>query len=303
VTNWRGVIRPFESADAEAVSDLLGALLPATLNTPESLRWRESHDPGRRSWVALEGDELVGFASSYVQVWTGEEGRYRIWVGVRDDRRRRGIGSALFERALENAHAASTYTTEVDDDAEGLAFAERRGFTRYDSEVMSRLDPARCQLEPNPPEGFRVVGLEEFRGREAELHQFYAAAGGIPPGADKRITVDLFRDYIFGNPMLDLQTSVLVVDSDGRVVSLAWLLVDHERRRAENEWTATLPALRGRRLARLSKVASIRLAAKRGIREIVTGNNPDNLPMRELNRRLGYEELFTRIDLERPAPS
>ncbi len=32
--------------------------------------------------------------------------------------------------------------------------------------------------------------------------------------------------------------------------------------------------------------------------EIVTGNDPDNLPMRELNRRLGYRELFLRRDLE-----
>jgi RimJ/RimL family protein N-acetyltransferase len=81
-------------------------------------------------------------------------------------------------------------------------------------------------------------------------------------------------------------------------VSLSWLLVDHERRRAENEWTATLPELRGRGLARLAKSATIRWAADRGLTEILTGNDPDNVPMRELNRRLGYVELFVRRDLE-----
>jgi len=300
VTNWRGVIRPFESTDAEPVSELLLTLMPVTVNTPESLRWRERRDPFRRSWVALDGEDVVGFATSYEQVWTTEEGRHRVWVGVKEDRRRRGVGSALFERALENAHPARTHTTEVDGDPDGLAFAEGRGFTRYDSEVMSRLDPARCRLEPKAHEGFRVVGLGEFGGREAELYEFYGAAGGIPPGAEKRITPDVFRSFIFGNPMLDVETSVLVVDDSGRVVSLAWLLVDHERKRAENEWTATLPEMRGRGLARLAKLDVIRRAAERGIREILTGNDSDNVPMRELNRRLGYEELFTRIDLARP---
>ncbi len=68
-----------------------------------------------------------------------------------------------------------------------------------------------------------------------------------------------------------------------------------------NEWTATLPDLRGRGLARLAKRTTIRWAADEGIIEIVTGNDPDNVPMRELNRRLGYRELFIRRDFERPA--
>ena len=62
-----------------------------------------------------------------------------------------------------------------------------------------------------------------------------------------------------------------------------------------------MPRLRGRGLARLAKLGTIRWAAEHGIAEIVTGNDADNLPMRELNRRLGYRELFLRRDLQRPA--
>jgi len=112
------------------------------------------------------------------------------------------------------------------------------------------------------------------------------------------VTLEEWREFILGNPLLDDEGSVVVLDAEDRVVSLSWLLVDHPRRRAENEWTATLPQLRGRGLARLAKVATIRWAAEHGLTEIVTGNDPDNLPMRELNRRLGYRELFLRRDLE-----
>jgi hypothetical protein len=63
------------------------------------------------------------------------------------------------------------------------------------------------------------------------------------------------RRFVLGNPLLDDDTSVVVLDAEERIVSLSWLLVDHVRRRAENEWTATLPSLRGR-LARLAKYRS-----------------------------------------------
>jgi hypothetical protein len=133
--------------------------------------------------------------------------------------------------------------------------------------------------------------------------RFLRKAGGIPAGdPENRVTLEEWRRFILGNPLLDDEASVVVVDTDGSIVSLAWLLVDDVRRRAENEWTATLPHLRGRGLALLAKLGTIRWAAANGVAEIVTGNDPENRPMRELNRRLGYRELFLRRDLERPAP-
>jgi hypothetical protein len=70
------------------------------------------------------------------------------------------------------------------------------------------------------------------------------------------VTREEWRRFILGNPLLDQQASVVVVDIDQRIVSLAWLLIDHDRRRAENEWTAALPELRGLGLARLAKLAT-----------------------------------------------
>ena len=292
-------IRVFEPEDAESVVSLLSTLTPAVVHSAASLRRRERIEPQRQSWVVVEDGEVVGFATSFLQIWTAEEGRMRVWAGVREDRRRQGVGSALWERALDHARQASKLTTEVDDDQAALEFAEHRGFTKYDSEVISRLDPVRCTLDPKPHEGFRALGLDELGDREQDLFEFYGAADGIPPGAP--ITLERFSSLILGNPTLDRPTSVVVLDEDDRIVSLSWLLVDRERARAENEWTATLPELRGRGLARLAKLDSTRRAAEAGIRVIFTGNAPGNAAMRELNRRLGYEELYVRQDLERTA--
>jgi GNAT superfamily N-acetyltransferase len=286
-----------------AVIELLGVLAPARVETAESLTWRQSSEPRRsrrRSWVALEDEEVVGFATAHFDWFAGEAGKGRLWIGVHAERRRRGIGSALWATSVEHLRGARKHTVEVDDDPDGLAFVEHRGFTQYDSEVISGLDPRESRLDEKPHEGYRVVPLREVREREHDLYEFYGAAGAMPPSdPENRVTFDEWRRFILGNPLLDQEGSVLVLDNEERIVSLAWLLVDRERRRAENEWTATLPRLRGRGLARLAKVATIRWAIDNGIGEIVTGNDPDNLPMRELNRRLGYQELFVRRDLER----
>jgi ribosomal protein S18 acetylase RimI-like enzyme len=299
------VIRPFRSADAEPAALLLAVLSPASVQTAESLRYRQASEPERarrQSWVAVEGEDLVGFGTAYFQWFGGEQGKGRIWVGVSEDRRRRGTGTALWGTAVAHLAGAEKLTVEVDDDPGALRFVEKRGFRQYDSEVISRLDPRRCTLAPNPHSGFRVFSLAQARHRERELFEFYGAAGGIPAGDPlNRVTLEEWRRFILANPLLDDETSVVVEDPEGRIVSLSWLLVDRRGRRAENEWTATLPQLRGRGLARLAKLASIGRGVEHGLTEILTGNDPDNSPMRELNRRLGYQELFVRRDFERGA--
>ena len=295
-------VRPFERGDAERAADLLFQLSPSSVQTADSLRRRQVSEPPRarrKSWVSLDGDELVGFATANFSWFGGEAGKGRIWVGVNPRHRRRGVGTELWETAVAHLGGAKRLTVEVDDDPAGLSFVDKRGFTQYDSEVISRLDPGEGKLETRQNEGFRIVPLGELRSRERELYELYGEAGGIPPGdPENRPTFEEWRDFILDNPLLDDEGSVLVLDAEDQIVSLSWLLVDHVRRRAENEWTATLPRFRGRGLARLAKAATIRWAAEHGLTEIVTGNDPDNLPMRELNRRLGYQELFLRRDLE-----
>jgi GNAT superfamily N-acetyltransferase len=298
------LLRAFEPADAEQVARLLDVLSPGSVQTAESLRHKQVSEPSRArraSWVVVEGREVIGFATACLHWFGGEAGKGRMWIGVRKDRRRRGVGSELWEACVGHLAGARKHTVEVDDDPAGLRFVERRGFTQYDSEVIPQLDPRACTIEREQSDEFHVRSLGEVRDREHDLFEFYVAAGGVPPGdPENRVSPAEWRAAILESPLLDNELSVVVLDADDRVVSLAWLLVDLGRRRAENEWTATLPHLRGRGLARLAKLASIRAAAAPGITEIVTGNHPDNLPMRELNHRLGYRDLFLRRDFERP---
>jgi GNAT superfamily N-acetyltransferase len=302
-------IRPFEAADAQSIAELTRPLQPAIVVTAGYLAHRDHAEPERtrrRSWVAIEGGEPLGFATSWVK-WDEPGTVGRFWIGVRADRRRRGIGAALYEGTERHADALDIQrlTVEVDDDPAGRRFVEARGFEPISAEIVSSLDPESADLgeldalvASAESAGFRLATLKEFADRQDEVAAFYDAAGAWSPGGGRITPEELWR-LIFERPDLSWDGSFVIVDEAGRLVSLASLIVDDAVRRAENDWTATLPELRGRRHALLAKLATIHWAREAGIREIVTANDEDNVPMLTLNERLGYRRLFAQVELAR----
>jgi GNAT superfamily N-acetyltransferase len=304
-------IRPFEAADAAAAAELVTPLQPGIVVTPAYLAHRERAQPERarrRCWLAIENGKAVGFATSGVK-WDEPDAVARVWIGVRPDRRRRGLGAALYDLAERHAHAVGMQrlTVVVDDDPDGRRFVEARGFEPSSAEIVSALDPQLGDLgqldglvADTSAAGFELQTLQTMAGRKDDLAAFYEAAGAWPPGGEKnRITAEDLWRFIFERPGLSWDGSFVIVDRRARLVSLASLVVDHAAARAENDWTATLPDLRGRRLALLGKLAAIRWARGAGIREIVTTNHEDNAPMLSLNQRLGYRRLYAQIELAR----
>jgi GNAT superfamily N-acetyltransferase len=305
-------IRPFEAADAPAAAELVQPLQPAIVVTAAYLVHRERKEPERarrRSWLAFEDAEVVGFATSAVK-WDEPGAVGRFWIGVRPDRRKRGIGAALYEESEAHARALGVrrLTVEIDDDPAGRRFVEARGFERISAEIVSSLDPRLTDLgelddlqAATLAAGFELKTLRAMTERSADLAAFYDAAEAWPPGGDEsnRITPHELWRFIFERPELSWDGSFVIVEERARPVSLATLVVDHSAGRAENDWTATLPDLRGRGLARLAKLATIRWARNAGIREIVTANDAGNVAMLALNERLGYRRLYEQVELAR----
>jgi GNAT superfamily N-acetyltransferase len=304
-------IRPFEAADAAAAAELVQPLQPGILVTPAYLAHRERAAPERarrNSWLAVENGDAVGFATSAVK-WDEPGAVGRFWIGVRPDRRERGIGAALYDLAERHARTIGMrrLTVEVDDDPGGRRFVEARGYERISAEIVSSLDPGLADLSEldgllaaTSAAGFELTTLQAMADRREDLAAFYEAAGAWPPGGEgNRVTAKELWRYIFERPDLSWNGSFVIVDELARLVALASLVVDQAVGRAENDWTATLPELRGRRLALLAKLATIRWARDAGIREIVTANDDDNVPMLTLNERLGYRRLYAQVELAR----
>lgn len=299
-------IREFEERDAAGAAALWREVLPSSFQTSERIVHGMHGRPARarrRVWVAEEDDLIVGWGHGQLEWATETNDVGWLWVGVRADRRRRGLGAALWAQAEDHlrSHGARELHTGVGDDPAGERFVVRRGFEAVREDSLSALDPRTADTSSLEElqrrlgaEGLRAAPLGDVLDRPRELHALFAAVVADVP-ADHAVTDLRYEDFVrrtLEDPGLDPEGSYVVLDGE-QPVALAWLLVDHEGRRAQNEMTGTLPEYRLRGLARLAKLATIRWCAEHGIERLLTGNDTTNAPMLALNRALGYRPLFS----------
>jgi GNAT superfamily N-acetyltransferase len=306
-----GVIRELRHEDAAAVAGLLVEVNPHQVMTAEAL-WQQAtrriERQRLRTWVAEHDAEVVGFAWADFEWSLPTPGKGRIWIGVRPERRRRGIGTALYEQAEAHvrAHGAWRVRTSVDADPDGERFVRKRGFRQGKVDVVSQLATADARLpETAVPEGVRVVPLRDARDRERDLFEI-CAAGEIDMPGEEPETEFFSDDWLqddYGSPALSDEGSFVALEGE-RAVALAFLTVDPARRVAYNQMTATLPSHRRRGLALAVKAAAARWAADNGYERIVTENDETNAGMLAVNERLGYRPLYDQVSFvlewERP---
>jgi GNAT superfamily N-acetyltransferase len=307
------LIRPYESADASRVRDILRETQPAFVFTEAGVQHWIDAQPRRARLLMLVAEargRLIGCAEAFLVHDSSVEGGSRIWVGVREEACNRGVGSRLYEEAeahLSDA-GAERLTALTDERPEGERFLRKRGFTEGRKERVSALDPATADTSGFDElrarvarEGYGLVRLAEVLDKPHELFECFAEAGADAPADEPwdRARYDEWRRESLERPDLTFEGSFVIVH-EGKPVSLSWLEIDPETRRASNAFTGTMRAHRRRGLGRLVKSATIRWAHQQGIREIVTSNDLTNAPMLALNDDLGYRSLyyerqFTRI--------
>ncbi len=299
-------IRPFRRADAPALVDFLKELLrPDDMtNVPGLLHYRAALPRHARSrwWVALSAKEFIGWCLAELRIGTSKPGVGQIWVGVRPDYRRRGVGSRLFilgKRHLRSIGARELRTWARHNSGSGQRFLRGRGFQRSRSAKAWALDPRTVNLKDLPrlkaaaaKAGFRLARLRELLHRPRDLHRLYARIALDVPSSvpTDRIPFREWERLTLQSPTLDPDGSFVVLSGD-QLVALAWLDVDIGGRRAANYMTGTLPAHRHRGLGRLVKLATIRWAVRNRISAVYTSNDSTNADMLALNEHLGYRPL------------
>ena len=298
------MIREFRADDAEAVAQLLHEDEPPGPTSAAGLLHWLGVQPERaaaRMWVADEGGELAGWARARFRWKTSAERIGEPWVFVRPAHRCRGVGTALLRTAEEHllrkrARILQTWTSSDDD----CAFLEHRAYRSSRKERISLLDFAGETPVPQVPAGYSVVPLRDLRNWTRELHALDAAAGADVPETfvEDDVRYAEWTRETLEHPDLSLDGSFFVLHGR-RAVSYAFLHAEPDAGLAANEMTGTLAEYRGRGLARLAKLATIRWAREHGFRTIVTTNDERNLPMLRLNESLGYRPVGTETEYVR----
>ena len=298
------MIREYESRDAAGVASLIAdgsPWLATAAGIEHEVRTRPARAK-RRSWVAEEDGEIVGWGEAEFKWSTDAADAGEVWVFVRGDVRGRGIGTALYDGGA--AHLSREGATElrgtVGDDA-GRRFVEKRGYVKTRDEVVSSVDPRTVdtsrlgqERERLERDGFRLVTLGEAEQQPRALHALYAAAAVDMP-ADHPESNLPYEDWLaetLGKPDLSRDGSFVVLAGD-RPVALSFVDVDLPRRFAEQELTGTAPDFRRRGLARVAKLAVASWAAASGIERLATSNDDENEGMLTINRELGFRPAET----------
>lgn len=298
-------IRRFAQSDAAQAAALLRAVIPYEPMTEARLLQYHACKPARISeqwWVAEQDGQLLGWASAGLHLWTGARRVGALFVGVAPEARRTGLGRRLYDTAT--AHLETLAAERLEGAAYGSAvdaagFLERRGFKPVRRAVLWALNPATAApfeideaLERLQGEGIGLASLRDLADRPEALHRLYSDTLRDVPAEDEfgAVPFEDFVCYRLRDPMLDLDGSLVVI-ANGEPVAYAWITLDPKRRLGFNAMTGTLPAFRGRGLAKLAKAASLRWAATHGVDVLYTSNDQTNAAMLALNRTLGYTDI------------
>jgi GNAT superfamily N-acetyltransferase len=294
------LIRPLEERDAETVTAVLCEVDDARVLSPAGRLHRVRHQPERARVLELVAEldgEVVAVASAGLNTSTAAAGACWSSVSVMAARRRRGIGSALFEHALDHLRqiGGTRATSFFRHNAEGERWAFARGWERVLSGPLIALVP-RGVPEPSPPPGFRCASMAEL-DRPQSLYEATCIAALDEPTPVRHDDIryeEWLTDY--EDPDLDRDASAVVLDGS-RVAAFAYISIVGER--AQHGFTGTLPEYRGRGLATAAKRYALRAAAAKGVTRVTTSNADQNAAMRAINRRLGFKAIGKHVILAR----
>jgi GNAT superfamily N-acetyltransferase len=297
------VIRPLNpETDAAGVVDLIHEVFPAGTTTTESWLQQHASIPARArhaEWVAIVDGAVAGRAEASLK-WFSDTGSAFGGVSVHPSFRRRGIGSDLWELVQQHLDtlAPSRVFTMFTEAPEGVEFARARGFAEVRAETLSCVDPRSVDVMPLEPNSTRLVPLREVSAEEVYEVDIVTTADVPMTEAVTNFPFDQWLETIWRRPTITLDGSFAAIEDD-RAVCVAMLAANIPRRRAFNEYTATLSAYRRRGLAEQAKRASLRWAADNGIEAVWTTNDETNAAMLALNSRLGYTPLMRRVEYGR----
>jgi len=298
-------LREATEADFVRVAELISATQPEPVTESNVLEWERRVLAGqiRRRMVAVDGTgQIVGY-SVVLHTHSMGEGRFYLWVTVDLAWRQRGIGTQLYDNALDFAikHGVVLLESEVREDAAaGVNFARERYFAVNRHMFESVIDlaafdesPFAGLVEAVQASGIRFLSLADMAmdpGYFRQLYEVnYRAVQDDPASTGNWVSFEEFERTLRGASWFDPQGQIMALDAaTGAVIGLAAVGFIEHTNRSYNMITGVDRAYRGRKIAQALKLLTIRYAKEKGASHIVTDNDSQNAPMLAINRKLGY---------------
>jgi GNAT superfamily N-acetyltransferase len=304
-------IKPATSdEDLGQLARIVMTVTPGAPISVEEMRWQDRTYPGGRRFVAWLGGAAVG-AGGAGRAYSWPPDFPGLWgnISVLPEHRRRGVGSAILTAIRDVARDAgkSMLTGRTTADRpEAIEFLEHRGFTEHERMKAVRLDLASVEAPAiDSPAGIAITSLEARPELVAGVYDVAREALPDIPGDGPALpaTLEEFRvREVDRDSVPPGGFAVAVEAATGRVVGYANLMMTGARGVAWHGMTCVARNWRGRGVASALKRATIAWAVAQGLEALETANDPENDPMRAINRRLGYlplpDEIYFRGPVE-----
>jgi GNAT superfamily N-acetyltransferase len=295
------------TADSAAAARIMTTVRRWIVIEPESLEHARATTPAFEDWIALLDGEPVGAASCSLNLGMEDDTAAFGVACVLPEIRGKGVGTALYREV--SAHARRLGKSELvtwgyEDDAGGVAFAERHGFV-----IVRRIPALRLVLDgcPRPtvdlPEDIAITTLADRPELARGVWETASEAMpdiphyGVPMGAG---SFEKFATRSFAGPRYIAEATFVAV-RDSEVVGyaqLAWM--SRAAGIAEHAMLAVRRAWRGRGIAKALKARQIAWALDNGLNELRTGNDERNASARAVNATFAYTPLPDQIGYRGP---
>jgi GNAT superfamily N-acetyltransferase len=303
--------RPFREEDYPRYVEIHNRVYPDYAESLEEVRHHDAAwDSRRYERLRLVAEDAAGAMVAYSQInhmpSQFHPRKFSLDLLVDPARRRRGTGSALYGRMLEElaARDALLARTEAQESmTASIDFLAHRGFTEVQREWESRLDVATFDAGSfsgaegrTAHAGIAITTLAAERERDPDLlsrvYALHAACERDVPAVDPvtDIPFELFLAHTIDTPGALADAHFLARDGE-RYVGLSNLFRSLED--PDVLWqglTGVLREYRGRGIAMALKLATVRYARAHGYPEIRTWNDTRNRPMLRINEAMGFQK-------------
>ena len=315
-------IIPATSAHYQGIAEIFNALDPernaSGLEIAEGDKRRDPKFKFRR-WIAIEKDQIVGIGSYNQSIWFAHPQKFMLWIGVRPEYQRRGIGSALYEtimHGLQPFDPLALRATVTEDRPESMRFLEKRNFREVIRDIRSELDVQTFDLT-------RFTGLEDrFRGSGIEIktlpelendpernRKLYdldweislSVPGDLAAGIGRR-GLEKYVEYAITGPSA-LPEGFFVAVKGEEFIGLSHVLSFEKGVSLYQGLTGVKPQYRRQGIGLAMKIRGIAYAQATGHALIMAENDAKNIPMLAMNEKLGFVRKPDLITFEKQCRS
>jgi mycothiol synthase len=308
-------IIPATSAHYQGIAEIFNTLDPKrNASGAEIAEGDQRRDPKfkYRRWIALEKDQILGMGSYDQSIWFAHPQKFMLWIGVRPEHQRGGIGSALYEAIMHGLQPLDPLALRAyvpSERPESIRFLEKRNFREVIRDIRSELNVQTFDLT-------RFAGLEDrFRGTGIEIktlpelendpernRKLYdldweislAVPGDLAAGIERRGTEKYVEYAITGSSVVPEGFFVAVKGEE--YIGLSHVLSSTKGVSLYQGLTGVKPAYRHQGIGLAMKIRSIAYAQATGHARIIADNDSKNIPMLRMNEKLGFvrkQDLIT----------